>query len=402
MAASFQQLVFDIIASDRQASAAFDRFRSKVDQTSGSVDKNTAALDKNTKSLDESTRKHHSAIIALAGVGAAFAPITAGAAAAGAGVAAFGALAVPSVKKIATALTGPGGLAAGWVTLDNRQRNAALGAQALGRSYTGLARTLEPQVFQVFNQGLTEANSLLGPTGRLAKTSGQGVSDFLANFSADSGLQHFIAFLSTQARPALDLLGQDVTHATHALTQLLESFAGPGMLELRALSAVFTGLDDSITFLSRDAPALTSVALGVGGIALALSKIGALSGVLKLTGLSNIASQMTGFVGATKGATVAERGLLATTTALDAVTPWGWVALGVAALGGLAVAMSRIDDGSARMITSLEQQDKAAGFNTQGWQAASKAIGDYNDKLPITVRAQGENARSVASPGRTS
>lgn len=379
--ASTEQLIFEILAKDAQASAAFDRFRKKVDDTSGSVDKNSSSLDKNAQSADRAARSHTSLTGALVGTGIAFGPITAGAAAAGAGIAAFGALAVPSIKKIGTALTGPGGLAAGWDTLDNRQRNAALGIQALGRDYGQLARAMEPQVFQVFNQGLTLAHSLLGPVGQLARTSGQGISDFLATFSADSGIQHFISFLATQARPALDSLGADVTHAAHAVFALLQSFGGAGMLELRALTGVFTALDDSVSFLSSHAPGLTSAGLAIGGIALALSKLGALQPVLKITGISGIAGQLAGFTGATKGATLAEKGLLGTTTALGAITPFGWAAAGAIALGGLVFLLNRTSDATTQMIGRLREQDQATGFNTSGYQKLAQQVASFKDNI---------------------
>lgn len=375
MGSNFESLVFEIIAKDAQANAAFDRFRNSVDKTSGSVDKNSKALDDNTKALEKSKQSHVSWLGVLAGGAAAFAPITAGAAAAGAGIAAFGALAIPSVKKVSAALTAKGGLADSWVTLDSRQRNAALGIQALGQDYQVLAKRMEPQVFQVFNQGLTLAHSLLGPTGELARTSGQGISDFLATFSADSGLQHFIAYLSTIARPAIGLVGQDVTSVSHAVFSLLQSFGGAGLLELRALTGVFTALDDSVSFLSQHAPGLTSAGLAIGGIALALSKLGLLSGALKITGISSIAGQMAGFTAATRGATVAEKGLLATTTALDAVTPWGWAALGVGALGAVFLALRNVNSGMHDIVMQMAVQDHAAGFNIAGWQKLAQGLG---------------------------
>jgi ABC-type transporter Mla subunit MlaD len=69
MASSFEQLVFEIIATDKTASAAFDRFRQKVDQTSRSVDDNTKTLDKNSKSLDNVAKSAVSATPAFGGLG---------------------------------------------------------------------------------------------------------------------------------------------------------------------------------------------------------------------------------------------------------------------------------------------------------------------------------------------
>ncbi len=375
MSSNFEQLVFEIIARDKDASAAFDKFRRSVDDTSKSVDKNSKALDDNAKSVDKNKDSQRSWLGALAGAGLAFAPVTVGAAAAGAGVAAFSALAVPSVKKVAAALTDKNGLADSWMTLDNRQRNAALSVQALGRDYSDLAKQMEPQVFQVFNQGVALAGKLLGPVGQLAHSSGQGISDFLATFSANSGLQHFISYLSTLARPATALIGQDITHIAHAVFSLLESFGGTGLMELRALTTGLDALDHVVSFLSQHAPGLTSAALAIGGVALALSKLGLLSGVLKITGISSIAGQMAGFAAATEGATLAEKGLLATTTVLEAISPWAWAALGVGALGALIFSLRNVKSGLDEAIASMQSQDKATGFNIAGWQKLADESG---------------------------
>src|SRR5258708_34908706 len=95
----------------------------------------------------------------------------------GAGFIAFAGLGVPSITAVRTAIgkKGGGGLAAAWDTLDNRQRNAGLGIQALQAQYHGLAKAMEPRVFQVFNSGLHLAESLLGPFGQLAASAGEGV-----------------------------------------------------------------------------------------------------------------------------------------------------------------------------------------------------------------------------------
>ncbi len=375
MASNFEQLVFEIIAKDAQASAAFDRFRNSVNKTSGAVGDNSKALDDNSKALEKNKQSNVSAMGALVGIGTAFLPVTAAAAAAGVGVAAFSALAVPSVKKVAAALTDKQGLADSWVTLDNRQRNAALSVQALGQDYQALAKQMEPQVFQVFNQGVALTGKLLGPVGQLAHASGQGISDFLATFSANSGLQHFIAYLGTLARPAIGLIGQDITHIAHAVFSLLESFGGTGLAELRALTTGLDALDHVVSFLSQHAPGLTSAALAIGGVALALSKLGLLKTVLNISGISSIAGKMAGFAAATEGATLAEKGLLATTTVLDAISPVAWVGLAVTAVGALVVAIARYKGSIADVVTEMQNQDKATGFNISGWNKLSDSLG---------------------------
>src|SRR5262249_40546349 len=140
--------------------------------TSGSVDKNT-------KSLQDNQKAQVSVTGGLIGLGISASALLSPLTAASAGFSAFAATAVPSVRKIAGALTGPGGLNAAWSTLDKQQRSAALSVQTLGAQYSKLATAMEPQVFQVFNAGLTLADSLLGPVSELASKAADGVESLV-------------------------------------------------------------------------------------------------------------------------------------------------------------------------------------------------------------------------------
>lgn len=312
---------------------------------------------------------------ALIGVAGAFAPVTGAAAAAGVGIAAFGVLAVPSLLRVTKALSDPGGTSAAWGELNAQERRAATGAQQFAQRYQAMAQSVEPRVFQVFFQALGLGSQLMAPLPGLFAQGALGVSDFLATFTQDSGLRQFITFSTGNARPAIDALTGALVPATHAILTLLQSFEGPGIIELRALGSVFTALDHGITFLSQHAPGLTGVALGIGGVALALGKLGILGPALRLTGLANISTQLKGFVGATKGATIAEKALLAQTTAMEAITPWGWVAIGITLIGGLVFALSKLGNGTEGTVKRIEEQTKAQGFNTSGYFAAADAVG---------------------------
>src|SRR6266851_3780462 len=265
--ASLETLILEIIARDKGASAAFDQLRRKIDGTTGAVDKNSASLKQNQQA-------QVSAKGGAIGLGVALGAMATPLVAASAGFVAFAGVAVPSVMKVQKAMTGPGGLTAAWGTLDKGQRNAALGVQALGHQYIALTKAMEPTVFQVFNQGLHLAGSLLGPVAQLAASAGKGISSFLGQFTANSGIQQFISFLAKEAGPAITLLGQDITGIAHAVFSLLQSFGGVGMAELKAFTVVLTGLTSGISWLATHAGGLTGVALGIGGIALALSKLG--------------------------------------------------------------------------------------------------------------------------------
>ena len=379
MATNLETLIFEIIARDKDASAAFDRLRRSVDGSTSSVDKNTQSLDKNSKAQT-------SAMGGAVGLGMAFSAMASPLAAAGAGAVAFAALAVPSVKKVSTALTGPGGLTAAWGTLDNRQRNMALGVQALGHRFTDLAGAMEPRTAQLFGTALGIVNNALGPFSHLAGDAGSALEGFLVQFAHRSGLNQFITFMAHEAGPAIALLGTDITNIAHAVFRLLESWGGLGLTELKAVTAVITGITGSLSWLAEHAPGLTSAAIALGGVALALSKFGLLSGALRLTGLSVAAQQIAFVTTEVKGLTIAERGFAASEAAVNAVTPFGWVVLAAAAIGGLVYLMSRANDSEKALIDSTLKLSHAQGFNTQGYKDASAALGKANDNLTVQQR----------------
>jgi hypothetical protein len=369
--ASIETLILEIIARDKNASAAFDNLRRSVDNTTGSVDKNTSSLDKNTQA-------QKSGMGAAIGLGTAFSAMLSPLAAAGSGAIAFAAVAAPSILKVKTALTGPGGLDAAWGTLDNRQRNMALGVQALGSRFKDLSTAMEPRTAQVFGTALGLVNSALGPFSQLAGNAGTALEQFLIQFAHQGGLNQFITFMAHEAGPAIKLLGTDITNIAHAVFALLESWGGVGLAELKLVTDVITGITASLSWLSQHAPGLTAAAISIGGIALALSKLGLLSGVLKLTGISLIAGQMAGFAAATRGATLAEKGLLAASTALDAITPFGWAVLAAAAVGALAFMLDKADKSTQDLINTTL---KAQGFNTAGYAAAAGQLGEVTTAM---------------------
>ena len=366
--ASLETLIFEILARDRGASSAFNNLGRSVDKTSGSIDKNTKSLQQNQQAQRNWTG---AAIGAGTAFGAMLTPLTA----ATSGIVAFSALAAPSIVKVTQAVSGPAGLAKAWSTMDQGQRNAARSVLALKNEYLGLTKAMEPQVFQVFNTTLRLTESLLGPLAQLAGQAAKGIESMLAGFTVNSGIQQFIRFLATEARPALTLIGQDLTAVAHAVFALLESFGGLGLAELKLFTTALTGLANAIAFLAEHTGPLAGVALAIGGVALALAKLQLLSGVLKLTGIAAISEQLVGFTAATKGATLAEKAMLATTTALEAITPWGWVILGTAAFGVLvdkiATAKTTLDD----FIASQAKANQATGLNVSGYQKLADVLG---------------------------
>jgi len=340
-------------------------------------------------------------IAAAIGLGA---PLTGPLAAGGLAFSAFGLLAAGSLAPVVKAMSGPGGLTAGWASLNARQKTAAAGVEALKTRYDALSASLQPRTFQVFNTALSTANSLLGPLGKLAAASGAGVERFLVQFENDAGLQKFIGWASTVAPQAIGLLGTDVTTLVHSVLTLAQAAGGTGLFELRLLTAGLQALDKVISVLPGP---LEGAALGVGGLALALAKLGVLMPLLRLSGLAgaltaakaamaataveaDAAAVATAALGGAEVATAAETGVLAAAmTALDEVNPFFWVAAAVAGLGALAFWASKVKTATDRQVTSIEKQTNAQGFNTAGYFAAAKAIAAANaqqEKQQVTLR----------------
>src|SRR6266536_1475094 len=302
------------------------------------------------------------------------APLTGPLLAGGAAFAAFGGLAVGSILPIGKALTGTGGLAAGWVTLDNRQRAAAQGVLALKSHYEQLAKSMEPRVFQVFNTALQTADQLLGPLGKLAASSGGAIEHFLVQFENDSGLRQFIGYAGTVAPQAIRLLGTDVTTLVHTVLTLAQAAGGAGLFELRLLTSGLQALDKVVSALPGP---LAGLVLSVGGLAIAANKIGALGGFLKLTGLAGVAGAAKAAAAGMGELSLAEKGAAASGAALDAVSPLGWAVLAAGALTGLVFWLNSMGTATGRTIKTLEDQNKAVGFNTEGYFRAATAIGKY-------------------------
>ncbi len=302
------------------------------------------------------------------------APLTGPLLAGGAAFAAFGGLAVGSILPIGKALTGPGGLAAGWVTLDNRQRNAARGLLALKDHYDQLSKSMEPRTFQVFNTALQTADQLLGPLGKLAASSGGSIEHFLVQFENDSGLRQFIGYAGTVAPQAIRLLGTDVTTLVHTILTLAQAAGGAGLFELKVLTAGLQALDKIISVLPDP---LEGAALGLLAVGLAANKIGVLGGLLKITGVAGMGAAAKAAAAGMGELSLAEKGAAASGAALDAVSPLGWAVLATGALTGLVFWLNSMGTATGRTIKTLEDQNKAVGFNTEGYFRAATAIGKY-------------------------
>ena len=247
MPSNFEQLIFEIIATDRNASAAFDKFRGQVDRTSRSVDKNTAELDRNAESLDNTGTKAANAaggFSNLAGVGGMGALIAAGAALApvlvtvGVGLTGFGAAAAGSILPIVNAAKATGGLRANLAKLDPEQQQLALSVLALQKQYDAFQRSLRPEVFGVFGAGLRLAGHLMRDVQPVAKTTGAAIGGLLDRIDTEfqSGTwRNFFGWMAAHAGPDIKLLGDSFITLMRTLPPLLQEMQ-PLSVDLLAIT----------------------------------------------------------------------------------------------------------------------------------------------------------------------
>ena len=229
------------------------------------------------------------------------------------------------------------------------------------------------------------------------------VSQLVGTFTADAGT------IITQVGTAL------LNLASVALTKLLQA-ATPLIPALtRTLGALTPILDvltpvvaDSITAVANALAAVVNavpsgVIAGVGVAVLGVvgamklwgtaatavaSAMEALTGSSVVSWLSGAVSGIRDFAAATEGATLAEKAMLASEVALDAVSPLGWVALGVTALGALAVALATSKDSYSGFIQSIETSNGAVSYNISGYEKAAVALQQYADKVNTALSTQ--------------
>ena len=239
MASNFEELVFSIIATDKGASAAFDRFRQKVDQTSRSVDESSGKLDENAKAVERAGKEAAKAtplVSALAGVGNSIpgggmgALIGAGIALSpvlvtiGTGLVGFGAAAVGAVAPVLKAAQATGGLQKNMAKLDPEQQQLARSVLALGKQYDVFQKSLQPEVLGVFGQGVQLAGHLMRDLQPIAKNTGVALGQLLGRIDAEFASkqwQSFFTWMASNVGPDIKLVGTAFVNLQATLPPLL-------------------------------------------------------------------------------------------------------------------------------------------------------------------------------------
>lgn len=305
-------------------------------------------------------------LVTLVATGAAIAPafITAGV-----GVASFGALAVPTVKKVIEAQTK---MADTWDSLSDRQKVSAAGTHLLIDQYKGLAKAVEPDVLKVYNGALATAASTMPKLVPITKATSRALLDFESRM--DSALnsdraRQFVGFVEREAGPAIDALGDAFgggAHLAASLTESLAPLATTGLSLVGMTANLVAGLSD----LSPELAQLAVLSVGLRG---PLSSAGEMVG--------KAGEKYKTYTAGAKGASLATKGL----NLITAAGPNLYMAAGLA-IGYFALKALNAQKSTDKLVASITVANRAIGNNIGGYQAANRALAAQ--LVPSTRRAE--------------
>ena len=221
MATNFEQLIFEIIATDKNASAAFDRFRQKVDQTSRSVDQSTSKLDKNAESIDKVGKSADKA----AGAGG-IASLIGGGGAGGGGMAGLVAAAIATSPYLITLGTGLGGIALAALAAGKNSAQLKAELVPLKAQFAQFNRELQPTLVNDFAGAVRLAGHLLHDITPLTQATGKALAGMLSALDREfqnGQWQSFFQFLAREAGPDIHNLTGLFVNLTMALPPLVRA-----------------------------------------------------------------------------------------------------------------------------------------------------------------------------------
>ncbi|MER5647306.1 hypothetical protein [Streptosporangium sp. NPDC002524] len=304
-------------------------------------------------------------LVTLVAAGVAIAPafVTAGA-----GVASFGALAVPTVKKVVEGATKMGET---WDSLSDGQKASSASTRMLVTQYKDLTKAVEPDVLRVYNNAVAETARIMPKLEPITRATARALVD-LENQMGDAldsdRAAQFFSFVEAQAGPTVHELGNALGSSAHLAASLTESLAP---LATTGLSVV--GMSAKLLAnLSDLSPELAQLAvLGIG-----------------LRGPLSSAGEAMGRAGEKyKAATAGASGASKATRLLNVVTAAGpniYMAAGLAiAYFGLKALNAK--SGADRLVESINLANKAMGNNLSGYVAANRALD--RQLTPSTLRA---------------
>ena len=246
----------------------------------------------------------------------------------------------------------------------------AVGINQLKGQFHDLETAIAPTVLQVFRDTLNQINQILPEITPLAKAGGQALGGLITQLGGaftDSQGQQFFAFVEHNLGPDVQAIGTLAVQLLHTVFSLIEGLQPLSLSLIHVIGGIATGLAD----LTQHAPLLTAVAIS----AIALYKpIAALAGLDIAGFFAPAVKYIKDFIAATEGATIAEKSFFAAELAVDAASPFAWVAGAALVLGTLAFALTHGTNGLNDFTSNLQKQDGAVGFNIKGLQDYSNAL----------------------------
>ena len=352
-------------------------------------------------------------MVALVAAGAALSPVLV---TVGVGLAGFGAAAVAAVDPVLKAAQATGGLKANMAKLDPEQQTVAKSLLALQADFDKFSKTLQPELFSVFNSGLSVASTLLAEIQPVALATGKALDTVVAAIGQNLKSQEwtqFFSWLAKNAGPDLILLARTIGQVVDALPPLLEALDPVAKVLLTVVGDVarFVGV------LARAQPGLIQFALAAGGVLLAVSK---LSAAWKLITEATIVTKIEQWTASLVTLKTAEEGAAAAGEGLAVKAGAGGVATAVGAAGtaaatattafaglgaiGIATAANALDHltGNAKaFVAQLAVQDHAIGDNAAGYQKLAADLNRTTSSQTLLAKALGVTNLRGAADGVT-
>jgi hypothetical protein len=267
------------------------------------------------------------------------------------------------------------------------------------------SKAVKPEVYQLWGDAITLATQKGGGFAQMASATGRALDQLGARFvvAVTSG-KHMGGVMSTGATDVMKL-GDVLGNLGGAVGNLLKSM--PGFAEV--FLNIWVGISKAAEILTSFAGATNHVLLWAHGLilygGLAVTAIVKLGPVLVAAG-----GAVADFVFATSAAIgvfvldlFAAQGALATFAVIsDALTPWGWVAIGVTALGGLIYLMVQSKTAAQSFLAALQNTITTAPTVAAGITATTSAQTQVSQRLNAALKTlAGTNKDVTVGFGRS-
>jgi len=363
--------------SNQQTRRSTDETRRQTQET----DRNTESNQRNRRSTDESQRSQENFRRTLmrtvasgaeggattAGwIGTLVAAATAIAPAATAAVVSLSGFAAVAASSIIPVVNATADLAGKWETLDDQQKASAVLATQLADNYHNLAASYEPQALSAFNNVVADAQSLMPNLTRALDNSSVAVQGFgarIGGFIAGQDMKRLIDQAGANAPQALDDFGAAAASAGSTVVTLANDMLPLGTTLLSATRGMLGAANAAAHF----SPLLSQ--LVISSLLLRAPITGLVGGVAGLSG------RIREGVAATRGMTLAQRGL----NLVAAAGPAIYIAAG-AALFVFASRALNAKSATDKLIDTMRIESGATANNLAGRE---KFIGQLQKQADV-------------------